>query len=106
MLNFLKQPENKEPVPNDKVDSAYKKHRLQGMGWPPSGRAMVQWFSITERGTKMSFWNVAHNVGGGLPKIENYRNDYLPDPEEASEVKLGAKEIIQKHFSNTIFNYK
>ncbi|MEN8138580.1 MAG: glycerol-3-phosphate transporter [Bacteroidota bacterium] len=39
---------------------------FQGMGWPPSGRVMVHWFSITERGTKMSFWNVAHNVGGGL----------------------------------------
>ncbi len=39
---------------------------FQGMGWPPSGRIMVQWFSIRERGTKMSFWNTAHNVGGGL----------------------------------------
>jgi OPA family glycerol-3-phosphate transporter-like MFS transporter len=39
---------------------------FQGMGWPPSGRIMVQWFSINERGTKMSFWNTAHNVGGGL----------------------------------------
>ncbi len=29
MLNFLKQPENREPVPNDKVDSAYKKYRFQ-----------------------------------------------------------------------------
>lgn len=38
---------------------------FQGMGWPPSGRVMVHWFSIKERGTKMSFWNVAHNVGGG-----------------------------------------
>lgn len=39
---------------------------FQGMGWPPSGRIMVQWFSIKERGTKMAFWNTAHNVGGGL----------------------------------------
>lgn len=39
---------------------------FQGMGWPPCGRAMVHWFSIKERGTKMSIWNVAHNVGGGL----------------------------------------
>ncbi len=39
---------------------------FQGMGWPPSGRVMVHWFSIKERGTKMSFWNIAHNVGGGL----------------------------------------
>ncbi len=39
---------------------------LQGMGWPPSGRVMVHWFSPGERGIMMSFWNVAHNVGGGL----------------------------------------
>jgi len=39
---------------------------FQGMGWPPSGRVVVHWFSLKERGTKMSIWNVAHNVGGGL----------------------------------------
>jgi MFS transporter, OPA family, glycerol-3-phosphate transporter len=39
---------------------------FQGMGWPPCGRVVVHWFSQTERGTKMSIWNVAHNVGGGL----------------------------------------
>lgn len=39
---------------------------FQGMGWPPCGRTMVHWFSETERGTWMSVWNVAHNVGGGL----------------------------------------
>jgi OPA family glycerol-3-phosphate transporter-like MFS transporter len=39
---------------------------FQGMGWPPSGRTMVHWFSVSERGTKMAFWNVAHNLGGGL----------------------------------------
>jgi OPA family glycerol-3-phosphate transporter-like MFS transporter len=39
---------------------------FQGMGWPPCGRVMVHWFSLRERGTKMSVWNVAHNVGGGL----------------------------------------
>ena len=39
---------------------------FQGMGWPPSGRVMVHWFSPAERGTKMAIWNVAHNVGGGL----------------------------------------
>ena len=39
---------------------------FQGMGWPPCGRVVVHWFSIKERGTKMSIWNVAHNVGGGL----------------------------------------
>ncbi|TDO05526.1 glycerol-3-phosphate transporter [Sunxiuqinia elliptica] len=39
---------------------------FQGMGWPACGRTMVHWFSTNERGTKMSIWNVAHNVGGGL----------------------------------------
>ncbi len=39
---------------------------VQGMGWPPCGRTMVHWFSHKERGVKMSIWNVAHNVGGGL----------------------------------------
>jgi len=39
---------------------------FQGMGWPPSGRVMVYWFSQKERGRKMSVWNLAHNVGGGL----------------------------------------
>jgi len=37
-----------------------------GMGWPPGGRVMSHWFSVKERGTKMSFWNTSHNVGGGL----------------------------------------
>jgi OPA family glycerol-3-phosphate transporter-like MFS transporter len=39
---------------------------FQGMGWPPSGRVMVHWFSTGERGTKMAIWNVAHNIGGGM----------------------------------------
>ncbi|MGZ0051145.1 glycerol-3-phosphate transporter [Brevibacillus gelatini] len=39
---------------------------FQGMGWPPSGRVLVHWFSVSERGSKTALWNVAHNVGGGL----------------------------------------
>ena len=39
---------------------------FQGMGWPPSGRVMVHWFSPSERGTKMAIWNVGHNIGGGM----------------------------------------
>jgi OPA family glycerol-3-phosphate transporter-like MFS transporter len=39
---------------------------FQGMGWPASGRTMVHWFSVGERGMKMAIWNVAHNIGGGL----------------------------------------
>ena len=38
---------------------------FQGMGWPPSGRTMTHWFSVSERGTKMAIWNCAHNIGGG-----------------------------------------
>lgn len=38
----------------------------QGMGWPPCGRIMMHWFSDSERGTKMSIWNTAHNMGAGL----------------------------------------
>lgn len=39
---------------------------FNGMGWPPCGRVMTHWFSQNERGTMMSVWNCAHNVGGGL----------------------------------------
>lgn len=39
---------------------------VQGMGWPPAGRTLVHWFSVSERGSKTALWNVAHNVGGGL----------------------------------------
>ena len=39
---------------------------FNGMGGPPCGRVMTHWFSIKERGTWMSFWNCAHNVGGAL----------------------------------------
>jgi len=38
----------------------------QGMGWPPCGRTMVHWWSQKERGSIVSIWNCAHNVGGGL----------------------------------------
>ncbi len=37
---------------------------FQGMGWPPSGRVLVHWFSTNERGWKTAMWNCAHNVGG------------------------------------------
>lgn len=39
---------------------------VQGMGWPPCGKTLVHWFSTRERGRAVSFWNVAHNVGGAL----------------------------------------
>ena len=42
---------------------------FQGMGWPPCGRSMVHWWSHKERGSVVSLWNVAHNIGGGLPPL-------------------------------------
>jgi len=38
---------------------------FQGMVWPASGRAMAHWFVKRERGTVMSVWNIAHNIGSG-----------------------------------------
>ena len=39
---------------------------VQGMGWPPAGRVLTHWYSVSERGGKTALWNVAHNVGGGV----------------------------------------
>lgn len=39
---------------------------VQGMGWGPCGRSLGHWYSVSERGTVFAFWNIAHNVGGGL----------------------------------------
>ncbi|MCJ0743184.1 glycerol-3-phosphate transporter [Pedobacter montanisoli] len=39
---------------------------FQGMGWPACGRVVVHWYSVKERGTAMSIWNLAHNMGGFL----------------------------------------
>ncbi|MDB6118804.1 MAG: glycerol-3-phosphate transporter [Verrucomicrobiaceae bacterium] len=39
---------------------------FNGMGWAPCGKTMVHWFSTMERGRTVSFWNVAHNVGGAM----------------------------------------
>lgn len=39
---------------------------FSGMGWPPCGRVLAHWFSPKERGSWMSVWNCAHNVGGAL----------------------------------------
>ncbi|MDG6881894.1 G-3-P permease [Phocoenobacter uteri] len=42
---------------------------VQGMGWPPCGRTMVHWWSKKERGTIVSIWNTAHNLGGAVPAL-------------------------------------
>ncbi len=41
----------------------------QSMGWAPCGRSVGHWYSVSERGTKFAFWNVAQNLGGGLTGI-------------------------------------
>lgn len=39
---------------------------IQGMGWGPCGKSLGYWFSLKERGTVFSVWNISHNVGGGV----------------------------------------
>ncbi len=39
---------------------------FQGMGYPPYAKNMVTWFSHSERGVWWSWWNVSHNLGGGI----------------------------------------
>ena len=39
---------------------------FQGMGYPPGAKTMTNWFSVSERGVWWSWWNVSHNIGGGL----------------------------------------
>lgn len=36
------------------------------MGYPPYAKNMVTWFSRSERGAWWSWWNVSHNLGGGI----------------------------------------
>ncbi|CAL7959820.1 Glycerol-3-phosphate transporter [Gammaproteobacteria bacterium] len=38
----------------------------QGMTYPPCVRVLAHWYSVKDRGLVMSFWNVSHNLGGGL----------------------------------------
>ena len=39
---------------------------FQGMGYPPGAKTMTNWFSKSERGAWWSWWNISHNLGGGL----------------------------------------
>lgn len=39
---------------------------FQGMGYPPYAKSMVTWVLKTERGAWWSWWNVSHNLGGGI----------------------------------------
>jgi len=42
---------------------------FQGMGYPPCARLTTHWFSPGELATKMSIWNISHQIGGGLIAI-------------------------------------
>ncbi|TGN13189.1 MFS transporter [Leptospira ilyithenensis] len=51
---------------------------VQGMGWPPCGRSLGHWYSVSERGKTFAFWNIAHNIGGGLVGvIASYSASYF-----------------------------
>ena len=63
---------------------------VQGMGWPPSGRVLVHWFSVSERGGKTAIWNVAHNVGGGL----------------MAPLAIGGVTIVSTYFGATYAGYE
>lgn len=63
---------------------------VQGMGWPPSGRVLVHWFSVNERGNKTAIWNVAHNVGGGL----------------MAPIAIGGVSIITTYFGASFIGYE
>jgi len=39
---------------------------FQGMAFPPCARLMTNWFSPKELATKMSIWNMSHQIGGGV----------------------------------------
>ena len=118
---------------------------VQGMGWGPCGRSLGHWYSVRERGTVFAFWNIAHNVGGGLtgiiaaystawmgwryafyvpgllavlgaiylivrlrdtpqsvglPPIEEYKNDYLPDGKRDREEELATRDLLLNYILN------
>ena len=39
---------------------------VQGMGYGPCTRGLSHWYSVNERGKIFGFWNISHNVGGGI----------------------------------------
>lgn len=39
---------------------------FQGMGYPPCARLMTHWFPPQKLATKMSIWNISHQIGGGV----------------------------------------
>jgi OPA family glycerol-3-phosphate transporter-like MFS transporter len=41
----------------------------QGMGYGPCCRGLSHWYSQRERGTIFGFWNISHNIGGGIAGV-------------------------------------
>jgi len=39
---------------------------FQAMGYGPGARTLAHWYSFKERGAAFGFWNISHNLGGGL----------------------------------------
>ena len=68
---------------------------FSGMGWPPCGRVMSQWFSTNERSFKMSIWNTAHNIGSsGLAKLATIGGGSLLVLLGFNEVEAGWREAF------------
>lgn len=114
---------------------------VQSMGWLPCGKTRKVWFSNDERGTWMSIWNTAYNVGAmvitfvvimgvkmfsgswkglfylpgiisvvagifvmvflrdkpeslGLPSVEDYHSEIVPENKKVKEGGRTSKEIF------------
>ena len=68
---------------------------FSGMGWPPCGRVMSQWFSTNERSFKMSVWNTAHNIGSsGLAMLATIGGGSLLVMLGVSEAEAGWREAF------------
>jgi len=39
---------------------------FQGMGFPPCARLLTNWFSPKQLASRMSIWNISHQIGGGM----------------------------------------
>jgi sugar phosphate permease len=39
---------------------------FQGMGFPPCARLLTNWFLPKQLASRMSIWNISHQIGGGL----------------------------------------
>ena len=42
---------------------------FQGMGFPPCARLLTNWFSPKQLASRMSIWNISHQIGGGVVAV-------------------------------------